>query len=237
MSAEKPVILITGVAKRLGLALAHHFLDRDWCVVCTYRSERDSLNALREKGIELIQCDFEQHAAVSECIASIKGRHAAVRAIIHNASDWASEDGTAKDSELFDRMMMVHAKAPYLINFGLKECLEKSGDADIIHVTDYVTQRGSKKHPAYAASKAALENLTLSFASAFAPNIKVNNVSPALLKFNEGDGEEYKAKALKKATLPWEGGFEEAVNAVDYLLDSNYITGRTIHLDGGRHLK
>ena len=97
--------------------------------------------------------------------------------------------------------------------------------------------RGSKKHIAYAASKAAQDNLTLSFATLLAPAVKVNSIAPALLLFNEHDGEEYRKRALSKSLLAREGGLDELQQAVDYLLESRFVTGRIMHLDGGRHLR
>ena len=135
-------------------------------------------------------------------------------------------------------MMMVHAIAPYRINLALEDKLfNPNGKADIIHMTDYVQETGSEKHMAYAASKAALHNLTLSFAKKYAPNVKVNSIAPALLMFNEGDDDTYKQKALKKSLLETVPGAQEAVKAMLYLLNSEYVTGQTLHLNGGRHLK
>ena len=79
--------------------------------------------------------------------------------------------------------------------------------------------------------------MTLSFAASFAPDIKVNSIAPALVLFNDSDDAECKAKAIKKALIGKEGGLQEVISSVDYLLSSSYITGRTLHLDGGRHLK
>ena len=97
--------------------------------------------------------------------------------------------------------------------------------------------RGSRKHIAYAASKAAQDNLTLSFAALLAPKVKVNSIAPALVLFNGTDDDAYREKVLKKGLLPREGGLDEFQRAVDYLLESQYVTGRIHHLDGGRHLK
>jgi dihydromonapterin reductase/dihydrofolate reductase len=104
-------------------------------------------------------------------------------------------------------------------------------------MTDYVQDTGSKKHIAYAASKAALHNLTLSFATLLAPNVKVNSIAPALLMFNEHDSDDYKAKSLQKSLLQICPGAQEAVKAMNYLFDCDFVTGQTMHLDGGRHLK
>ncbi len=235
-------ILITGVGKRVGLHLARTFLDRGQPVIGTYRSHRDSLDEVQARGAQLIQCDFAENGDVTALIRKVSELAPKLRAIIHNASDWLAEnsgEGAGMSArEIFERMMRVHAGAPYEINLGLADCLRARAPeaADIIHIGDYVSSRGSRKHIAYAASKAAQDNLTLSFASLLAPQVKVNSIAPALILFNEGDSEEYRRKALAKSLLAREGGLDELQHQVEYLLNSQYVTGRIIHMDGGRHL-
>jgi dihydromonapterin reductase/dihydrofolate reductase len=141
-----------------------------------------------------------------------------------------------------ERMMTIHASIPYQINLALQGLLKsasaKENDfSDIIHVSDFVAEKGSKKHIAYAASKTALNSLTLSFSALLAPDVKVNSISPALIKFNDHDDDIYKEKAFKKALFAKEAGYEEIIRAVDYIFASKFMTGRNIQLDGGRHLK
>ncbi|MFZ8199445.1 dihydromonapterin reductase [Alteromonas portus] len=234
---ESPV-LITGASQRLGLAMAQNLLEQGHHVVVTYRTHRSSIALLKDKGATVIQADFSTEAAIDRAIDEIKAISKTYRGVIHNASDWAQEKAHTNKQGLMERMMMIHAVAPYRINLALEEALcncEKQ--ADIIHMTDYVQETGSEKHMAYAASKAALHNLTLSFAKKLSPHVKVNSVAPALLMFNEGDDEAYRKKALKKSLLEIVPGAQEAVKAMNYLFDSDYITGQTLHLNGGRHLK
>jgi dihydromonapterin reductase/dihydrofolate reductase len=103
-------------------------------------------------------------------------------------------------------------------------------------MTDYVVEKGSAKHIAYAASKAALENLTLSFAKLLSPRVKVNSLAPSLIMFNQQDSDAYREKTLKKSLMGIEPGVAVAVQTLQFLLDNPYITGRSIPLDGGRHL-
>ncbi|MCG9698093.1 dihydromonapterin reductase [Shewanella sp. Isolate11] len=234
----QPTILITGVGKRIGLYLANAFIEQGYQVIGTFRSHYPSIDALSELGADLYCCDFTEGEQVEDFIQIITQKYQQLDAIIHNASLWLTDDNPLGASEIMSQVMQVHVTAPYQINLGLAPLLTK-GDrlSDIIHLTDFVAQKGSSKHIAYAASKAALENLTLSFAAKFAPKIKVNSIAPALICFNEGDDEAYKQKALAKSLLAREAGEIEVLNAVNYLLSSHYITGRSLALDGGRHLK
>ncbi|MEC7509397.1 MAG: dihydromonapterin reductase [Pseudomonadota bacterium] len=231
-------VLITGASQRLGLAMANSLLDQGHHVVVTYRTLRPSISMLEDKGATVLQADFSTEAAIDRAIDEIKAISKTYRAVIHNASDWAQEKENHDKHSLIERMMLVHAVAPYRINLALEKALcDCDVQSDIIHMTDYVQETGSEKHMAYAASKAALHNLTLSFAKKLAPKVKVNSIAPALLMFNEGDDEAYKQKALEKSLLEIVPGAQEAVKAVNYLFDSDYVTGQTLHLNGGRHLR
>ena len=231
-------ILITGVGKRIGLHLARTFLDRNIPVIGTYRTERRSLSRLRKAGADLFRCDLTDDRQIGYLTDHVTRRYHALRAIIHNASDWLPESKGSSASVTMQRMMQIHVSAPYQINLALASLLKASNEpmTDIIHIGDYVSGRGSTKHIAYAASKAAQDNLTLSFAANLAPKVKVNSIAPALILFNEGDSAEYRNKAINKSLLQREAGLAEFQHNVDYLLGSRYVTGRVIHLDGGRHL-
>ena len=233
-------ILITGVSQRLGLYLSDHFLTNGDKVIGTYRTERDTISELENRGAQLYQVDFYDASQTQHFISSVISENTEIDCLIHNASDWSGDNGELSYDEyqdVFRRMMTIHVEVAYQLNLAFEPLLSHSDSrTDVIHITDYVASKGSKKHIAYAASKAALENLTLSFAQRFAPSIKVNSIAPALLAFNDWDDDAYKEKARAKAILQTEGSFQEALDSVLYLMKSDYITGRSIALDGGRHL-
>lgn len=231
-------VFITGGAQRIGLALAHFFLDKHIPVILTYRTRHAAVDELEARGATCIAANIQNDADIEQLIASVRGSCSALRAIIHNASSWDCEAARDDWAVLFDDMMRIHAKTPYLLNLKLMDYLEAYEEvADIIHITDYVVEKGSPKHLAYAASKAALDNLTRSFAAKCAPHIKVNAIAPSLIIFNDYDSDEYRAKTLTKSLMGIEPGCQEVINTIELLLNSRYITGRTIPVDGGRHLK
>lgn len=231
-------VLITGASQRVGLAIAENLLTNNYPVIVTYRTHKASIERLEKAGAVAICADFSTDDGILRCIEAVKSHTTSLRAVIHNASSWDSEKHSKDYAALFDAMVQIHAKAPYLMNMGLKSLLTTTEEkTDIIHITDFVQDIGSEKHLAYAASKAALHNLTLSFAQMLAPDVKVNTIAPALLMFNEGDDEAYKQKALAKSLMQSEPGAQAAVDAVNYLLNASYVTGETLQVNGGRHLK
>lgn len=235
MPSPAAPILITGGAQRIGLHCALCLLETGQPVIVSYRTEREGLAQLRERGAVALQADFSSEAGILAFIEQLKAHTDCLRAIVHNASDWESET-PGHESEVFQRMVSVHMLAPYLINLHCEELLRRSTPADIVHLSDDVTRKGSAKRPAYCASKAGLDSLTQSFAARFAPAIKVNGIAPALIQFNQGDSAEYRARRLAETPLGFEPGAEVIYQGLRYLLDNPYVTGTTLTVNGGRHL-
>lgn len=232
-------ILITGGGRRIGLALAWHFINQKQPVIVSYRTHYPAIDGLINAGAQCIQADFSTNDGVMAFADEVLKSTHGLRAILHNASAWMAEKPGAPLADVLACMMQIHVNTPYLLNHALERLLRGHGHAasDIIHFTDYVVERGSDKHIAYAASKAALDNMTRSFARKLVPEVKVNSIAPSLILFNEHDDAEYRQQALNKSLMKTAPGEKEVIDLVDYLLTSCFVTGRSFPLDGGRHLR
>lgn len=236
MALSPAPILITGASQRVGLHCAQRLLEDGQPVIVSYRTQRPEVEHLRQLGAVTIHGDFSTEAGVMQFIAELKNRTDSLRAIVHNASEWLAET-PGDEAHVFSRMFSVHMLAPYLINLYCEQLLHQCEVADIIHIGDDVTRKGSSQHIAYCASKAGLDSLTLSFAARFAPRIKVNGIAPALLMFQPDDDAAYRAKALAKSAMGLEPGPDVIYQSLRYLLDNPYVTGTTLTVNGGRHVK
>ncbi len=246
------MVLITGAAQRVGLHCALGLQRAGYQVIATYRQPKAGVEQLLQAGVICLPLDVQpdsdlvlQVSELANTVSAFCQQHQLpLRALIHNASSWAGEsepatnllDQLTADAAVFDDMFRIHTKLPYLLSRALAPLLLQQ-TADIIAISDFAVTTGSCNHMAYAASKAALENLVLSLARQLAPQVKVNAIAPALLMFNQGDPDDYKAYTLKKSLLEIEPGPGEVLQSIFYLLQSRYITGRVLALDGGRHLK
>ncbi|WP_419794086.1 dihydromonapterin reductase [Pseudomonas palleroniana] len=236
MTATNAPILITGASQRVGLHCAERLLDDGYPVMFSYRSEREGIKTLRERGAIGLFADFSSEAGILAFIAQLKTHTDSLRAIVHNASAWIAET-PGDESRALQDMFSVHMLAPYLINLHCSALLQRSTPADIVHISDDVVRKGSRQHIAYCATKAGLDSLTLSFAAQFAPLIKVNGIAPAMVMFNEDDDAAYRAKVLAKSALGIEPGPQVIYQSLRYLLDNPYVTGTTLTVNGGRHIK
>lgn len=224
-------VLITGAGQRIGYYLAEQFLNHtNYSVIFSYRTERPGVETLKKSGALGIQADFNQPGAIDDFIQQLKSQVSSLRAIIHNASVWL--DDTAEQS--FEQQMQLHVNLPYQLNKGLVELLYASDSADIISISDAKVARGSAHQVAYLASKSALQSMARSFALAYAPKIKVNDIAPALIMFNEDDDLNYRQQRLSENLMKIEPGPDVIWQTVKYIMTNNYLTGEVINLDGGR---
>lgn len=232
-------IFITGAGQRVGEYLARQFLElTDYPVVFSYRTQRLAVTELEQKGAVSIQCDFTEENALENLVKKLNIEVNSLRAVIHNASLWMTDEQAPCGSEEFHDLFKVHVETPIYLNQQLAPLLLKNtGLKDIISLSDFRVSKTDASKIGYMASKAALQNLTKNFAAKFAPEIKVNDIAPALIVFNKDDDEAYKQNRLQEALLPIEPGEEVVWQAVQYLMNSPYTTGSCLQLNGGRNLK
>lgn len=222
-------ILVTGASQRVGLALALELAQAGHTVVS---ASRNACTHAPHPNIIAFQADLCREDDRLALIDYLQRNHDGLRAIIHNASLWL-DDAPGN----LETMFRLHVEAPYHLNLALGDQLARVEKADIIHICDETSSRGSKSHIGYAATKAALQNMVLSFAEKYAPTVRVNGILPGLLIFKEDGDEAYREQALKKALLEFEPGARPLIEAVMFLLESQYSTGSQLVINGGRHLK
>lgn len=228
----KDAVLITGAGQRIGLYLAKQFLAQGQVVVFTYRTERPAVDELKAQGALGFQVDFTDSASLNTFLQCLPQQVASLRAVVHNASLWATDVQVDAQPGLLADLLAVHVEAPYQINQACRPLLEatSAATADIVALTDVKVAGGHADYAAYLASKAGLASLTQSFAQAFAPHIKVNNIAPGLVIFHPEDSDAYRQKRLAESAIPVEPGEASIWQAVRFLMDSRNATGSTVSL-------
>jgi len=232
-------VLVTGSGRRIGFHIASRLHQQGYTVLAHYRTHTDEIQALEDLGIETIQAEFSDSAAILQFVAQLKDRCSSFRGLIHNASSF---EPTATElvaaAAQYEQFFNVHMMAPFLINQGLKELLQGSDEqpADIIHITDINVENPTPNFDIYGTTKAGLHNMMLVMAKKFAPQIKVNAVAPGPVLFTDQHSLAVQQQMLAETPLAKEGGAEPVYLAIKSLLDNPFITGASIPVDGGRRL-
>jgi pteridine reductase len=130
-------------------------------------------------------------------------------------------------------LMQVNCFAPYFLSIALKDKLtQKKGQ--IINLVDIYSHKPIKDYSAYSMSKSALAMLTKSLALDLAPHVRVCGVSPGAILWPSQSTEKEHTKILDKVPLKAKGDPKNITESVIFLINSSYITGEILTVDGGR---
>ena len=243
-AASIKVALITGAARRIGAAIARRLQADGYDLVLHYRSSRAEmdallaeLNALRPGSAIGLQADLSEFDRLPELVAKTVGHFGRLDALINNASGfYPTPIGTAMPAQ-WDELFASNARAPFFLSQAAAPHLRASRGG-IVNLGDIHGEKPLADHAIYCMAKAALLMLSKSLALDLAPEVRVNAIAPGAILWpdNHDDGIA-QAAMLARTPLLRLGSTEEIAAAVSWLLDdASYVTGQTLHVDGGRHL-
>jgi len=245
--------VVTGSSSGIGAATARMLADRGCNVVINYsRSEGPAAAMVAEceaKGVEAIavKANVAEDADCRRLVAEAASRFGRLDFLVNNAGttkfvDHADLDGL--DADDFLNIYHVNVVGAYQMIRAAAHHMREAGAGAVVNVSSIAGVMGSGSCVAYAASKGALNTMTLSLARALGPEIRVNTVCPGFVQgswLRDGMGaERYDAtKAALEATTPLRraGGPEHMAEAVLMFLEAgSHITGEFLMADGGGHL-
>jgi len=154
--------------------------------------------------------------------------------LINNAAIFPESRLTDFTPEDLASNVQINALAPALL---ARRFAAQGREGAIINFLDCRIVDYDAHHVAYHLSKRMLFSLTRMMALEFAPKIQVNAIAPGLVLPPEGKDETYLQQLASTTPLNRYGDIDEITNAVLFLLESRFITGQVLYIDGGRHMK
>ena len=232
--------LVTGAAKRLGrataLALAREGVD----VVVHYVSSSAEAELLAHEiealGVRawILQGDLsDPKAAVGlmDEACSVAGK---CDILVNNASVFPESTFAELSAGDVHANVNLHALSPAFLARAMHA---KGRPGAVVNMLDCMIADYDKKHVAYHLSKKMLHTLTRIMAVELAPHIRVNAVAPGLILPPAGKDESYLAGLASSNALNRHGCADDVTAAILFLLKSDFVTGQTIFVDGGRNLR
>ena len=240
--------LVTGVSwtTGIGFAVTQQLIKDGYFVYAVYHSAESTAKEYYDNhpdNVEFVQCDLADRESVSRLIERFSG--ITLNAIINNAGAFSGgEDIDNYDMEMWNSVFAVNVNAPLMLSVGLKPNMEKG--SVIINMVSTDGLKGSFSSMAYAASKAALINLTDSLAINFGydeKKIRVTAICPGWVKtFDEKDPSSsemvpFISRSTGSQLCPL-GRFanpEEIANVVSFLVSdkASFISGGFVPVHGG----
>jgi NAD(P)-dependent dehydrogenase (short-subunit alcohol dehydrogenase family) len=239
------VALITG-GKRIGAVVAAALAERGVDVGLSYARSRveaeDAADRVRAAGRRAltIQADLSQPAGCEALVNGVAGGLGGIDILINMASVYLRKPFDEVRAEDWDAVIDVDLRAAFLCALAAAPHMRRRGGGRIVNFSDWVSKSGRPRYRGflpYYVAKAGVIALTEALALELAPdNVLVNAIAPGPIVAPPGTTDD-ELKAVERATpLGRWGGEPEIAKTVLALLDSDFITGETIRVDGGRHV-
>lgn len=239
------VVLVTGGAKRVGAAICRKLHGAGAMLMLHYRASagearllQAELNHARADSVALLQADLLDAAKLPAVIEQTLQRFGRLDALVNNASSFFATPVGEITPGAWDDLMGSNLKAPLFLSQAAAQALRESRGA-IVNITDIHAERPLKHFVVYSVAKAGLSGLTRALARELAPDVRVNAVAPGPILWPDDDSfdELSRQRIISHTPLRREGSPDDIARAVHFLLaDAGYVTGETIHVDGGRHM-
>ncbi len=241
-TAALPVAVVTGAGRRLGREFAFAMARRRCAVLVHHRSSAEAaaeiVQELRETGVPAaaVQADFRTPATAADIVFSAAAELGEVRVLINSAAVFEDRPLAEIDEQHCSEHLSVNLLAPLFLTQQFAAQLKSDSTGHVINVLDWRALRPRANWLVYTAAKAGLAAATRTLALQLAPRIQINAIAPGAILPPEDRPNWHAARALAEIPLQRAGTPEELVRAVNFLLDSTFITGEILHVSGGEEL-
>jgi NAD(P)-dependent dehydrogenase (short-subunit alcohol dehydrogenase family) len=246
MTFSNRVALITG-GKRIGAVIARRFAEAGADIALVYNRSRDQaedtakvIRALGRRAIT-VHADVSDPSDCARAVETTAEELGRLDVLVNMASIYTEkrlDDLTVSD---WDRQLQVDLRAGFLCSMAAVPHMRARGGGRIINFSDWVAASGRPRYPGYVpyfVAKRGVIALTEALAMELASDqILVNAIAPGPIVPVEGSAPDEYVAVEKVTPLGRWGGEEEIAKAAIFLVTSDFVTGETIRVDGGRHLK
>lgn len=242
MELADRVALVTGAGRRVGRAIATALGARGMRVAVHYNGSadgaRETVSDIERAGGEAshFQADLSKPEAPATLVHEVAASLGGLDVLVNSA---AIMERTPLDSVTptdWDATFAINARAPFFMSVAARQHLAVRGGA-IVNIADLA---GLETWPAYiphGLSKTVVIQMTRALARTLAPAIRVNAVAPGVILLPDSWQAETGERLRQTTPLRRLGSVNDVVGAVIYLLEADYVTGETIVVDGGRHVR
>jgi len=239
-SLQDRVALVTGAAKRLGRAVALRLGEEGADVVVHYRSSvADAQSAVAEiekfgRRGHAIAADLTNVAEIKRLFDEAAKQFGRLDVLVNSAANFLPSSIVSTTEEIWDASLDTDLKAPFFCAQAAAPLLRRT-KGSIINFADTGGLVGWPGYIAHSVSKAGVVMLTKVLAKSLAPEVRVNAIAPGTITMPD-DPPELEADFIKLAPLRRTGAPSDIADAVVFLVNSKFITGQVLVVDGGRTL-
>ena len=242
ISFKNKKIIVTGATGGIGGEIVKKFISLEGNVIAT-GTNIERLNSLKKEypKLNVIKFDISEHSKIEEFIENATTQLTGLDILVNNAGTNMDNLSLRMKDEEWKKVIDINLTSTFLLSkYAIKKML-KNKYGRIVNVSSVVGHTGNLGQSNYAASKAGIIGMTKSLAIEYAKkNITLNCVSPGFIQSKMTDNiiESIKSVLTSKIPMAKLGNGEDVANSVAFLSSdqASYITGETIHVNGGMYM-
>jgi pteridine reductase len=235
-----PTALVTGGAVRLGRAIVLHLAGRGYDIALHYATSNESAGETAQEARELgVRCetycaDFTSLNEISLLMGRVLGDFSSLDILVNSAANFIQQNlEETSDRGLLDTIN-INLVAPFTL---MREFKRRVTSGLIINILDERVLRRVSSFGAYSVSKSALAHLTELSAVEWGETVRVNAIAPGLILPPAGSSNEYLTKSAPNIPTKTHGYISDILRGFDYLIDSPFVNGEILFIDGGQSKK
>jgi pteridine reductase len=242
MDLRDGVALVTGAGRRVGRAIAVGLGAKGMHVAVHYNGSeegaRETVAEIRGAGgsATLFQSDLSSPAAPTRLVDEVASSLGRLDVLVNSAAIMQRTPLDSVSPAEWDAIFAINSRAPFFAAIAAHRHMASRGGV-IVNIADLA---GLETWPAYiphGLSKTVVVQMTKALAKTLAPAVRVNAVAPGVIMLPEGWDQATGERLRRTTPLKRLGSANDVVAAVIYLLEADYVTGETIVVDGGRHVR
>ena len=242
---EGKVILITGASRGIGRAIACELANENDIIIANYNKSEESAELLKEelekdnKNIEIYKADVSKREEVRKMVEYIINKYGKIDVLINNAGISFVKMFTEMSDDEWNYVINNNLYSVFCVSQEVARNMINRKSGVIINISSIFGVIGASCESIYAVTKAGIDALTKSLAKEFSlSNIRVNSVAPGLIntEMNNDLSLEDIKNIEEEIPLKRMGKPEEIAKTVKMLIESEYITGQIIEVNGGWHI-
>ena len=235
-------VLITGAAKGIGAAIAEELANEGYQVIINYKTSEQKAQELKTKltnngqNVEIYQADVTKKAKVEQMVEYIVNKYGKIDVLVNNAGISQIKPFADIEEDDWDNMINNNLKSVYLVTKAVISNMLQNQAGAIINISSIWGITGASCEVHYSAAKAGIIGMTKALAKEMAlSNITVNAIAPGMIEtdMNSELTPEETDEVVNEIPLKRMGKPEEIAKTVKFLIETPYITGQTIRVDGG----
>ncbi len=242
MSASARIALVTGGGVRVGQAIAVALARHGFAVAVHYNASAtgadETVARIASAGgqARTFQADLSRAEAPAALVADVLAAYGRLDLLVNSAAVMERTPPGTVTAAQWDGMFAINLRAPFLLSQAAVPALRAARGA-IVNIADHLSYDYEPDFVPHGITKAGVEQMTRAFASMLAPDVRVNAVAPGVVLMPSWSAPGVAERMAAATPLQRLGSPDDVASAVCWLADAGYVTGETIRVDGGRHLR